>query len=517
MAQIEIASETVSELRELLEERTQQLKATLARFHNVIDRNADALIIVDERGITRFANSAAESLFGLSTHGLQGHEFGFPVVPGEATEIELPPDEEGPRIAEMRATETEWDGQMAYLASLREITQQKRAEEERKSLEQQLFHAQKLQSLSTLAGGVAHDFNNLLTGIICLTELALRRLEPGSEVYDLIAKIPEQGRRAAHLIGSLMAFGRRTPTERKPLALVPLFKETVKIIRHALPEDIEVRVTWSDDLGLVGANPTQIQQIIMNLVTNARDAMPDGGELFLEVSRAVLDEEYCRHFATATPGEYVCVTVRDTGMGIPPEVQQRIFEPFYTTKEAGEGTGLGLAMVYGIVQDHSGHIHVYSEVGQGSVFKVYLPTLDGEVSHEPDMAREGVAGSGETVLVVEDDLVVLGISEAMLHSLGYNVVTATNGKEALYVHRTRGDEIALVLSDLTMPEMSGDKLFEELTKVDPDVSMLIMSGYAVEDRVAALQGKGLKGFVQKPLDLQRLGQAVRKGLDEQTL
>ncbi len=399
------------------------------------------------------------------------------------------------------------------VGTVQDITKWKQGEEERELLEQQLFQAQKLEALGTLVGGVAHDFNNLLTGIIGMTELALQQVEPGSKVYDYLAQIPEQGRSAAQLIASLMTFSRRTKSERKLLPLLPLVKEMRRVLERVIPENIVMRVRWPQKLPLISADPTQIQQVIMNLATNARDAMPDGGELMIEVAELSLDKEYCHHYADAVPGDYVCLSVRDTGIGMPAEVQERIFEPFFTTKETGEGTGLGLAMVYGIVKNHNGFVHIHSEVDMGTEFRIYFPIAEEQTcSDEEDMVEATPRGE-ETLLLVEDDPMVLTVGKGMLESLGYSVITATNGEEGLEIYRGHQDEIALILTDLTMPKMSGKELYKAIATFNPMVRVLLISGYGAQPEVSELRSLGLQGFVPKPFDLAGLGRAVRESLD----
>ncbi len=401
-----------------------------------------------------------------------------------------------------------------FICFARDITKRKQVEEERGLLEQQLFQAQKLESLATLAGGVAHDFNNLLTGIIGMTELALRQIDPDLKAYEYLHKVCEQGRRGAELIASLSAFSRRAVSEQQPIVLRPLVKETVTLLQRTLPETIKVRTNWPDYLPLVNADPTQMQQVIMNLGTNARDAMPNGGELTVGLAKVTLDEQYCRQHADVAPGDYVCLSVCDTGVGMTIEVQKHIFEPFFTTKDTGKGTGLGLAMVYGIVKEHKGHIGVYSKVGKGTEFKVYLPAMDAGLAAEHESENESLVGGPETVLFVEDDVTVLGVGEEMLQSLGYNVLTALNGKAGLEVYHEHQEEIALVVTDMTMPEMGGEGLYDQLLEAKPGVKVLLVSGYSLKEEVSALKAKGLKGFVQKPFNLQVLAVAVRQAIDD---
>ena len=246
---------------------------------------------------------------------------------------------------------------------------------ERKQIERQLFQSQKMESVGTLAGGIAHDFNNLLTTIIGFAQIAMLDSELSDQTRKYISKIPEQGQRAAKLISQLLTFSRKAVTERLPMQLLYLVKETVKILGRTVPENISIRVSWSGEVALVDADSTQMQQVILNLCVNASHSMPDGGEMTLGLKNETLDQEYCRLRSDAQPGNYVCLSVRDTGGGMTPEVQERIFEPFFTTKEVGKGTGLGLSMVYGIIKAHEGHISVDSELGKGTEFKVYLPTV----------------------------------------------------------------------------------------------------------------------------------------------
>ena len=392
-------------------------------------------------------------------------------------------------------------------ASVRDISREK-------ELERQFIQAQKMEAVGTLAGGVAHDFNNQLTGIIGYAELALPELEPGSRAHQFVATIPEQGRRAATLIAQLLAFSRQTVLERQPFDLNLLLKETAQLLRRALPETITLYVTPAPQPAIVNADLSQVQQVVMNLCTNARDAMPHGGELTLTVSEARLDEDYVRLHPYVEPGAYICLSVRDTGTGIPPELLDRIFEPFVTTKETGKGTGLGLAMAYGTVKQHGGSINVYSEVGQGTEFKVYLPAHALAPVAEEAAEEEMPRGQGETVLLVEDQEAVRRVGQEMLESQGYTCLTATNGVEALEVYRAHGAEIALVITDMVMPQMGGRELHAALRELNPEVKALLISGYSLDAEVEELRSKGLAGFVAKPLGLPELARAVRAALEE---
>jgi len=397
---------------------------------------------------------------------------------------------------------------------LYDVTERKLVEEERTRLEAQLRQAQKMEAIGTLASGIAHDFNNLLTTITGFAQLSLMGAGGETRWREYIARIPEKVNQASKLISQLLTFSRRAVTEKKSLQLIPLVKETAKMLGRTLPEDIAVQLKTPGEIALVNADPTQMQQVIMNLCVNAYQAMPDGGELALSLENVTLDEVYCRQYPYARPGDHVCLSVRDTGVGMMPEVQARIFEPFFTTKKVGEGTGLGLSMVYGIVKTHEGHINVTSEVGKGSEFKVYLPAMRVKVVRRGFSAEERPAGGTETLLLVEDDAEVLATGRAMLEGLGYTVLTAANGVEAIEVYRAHRDGVAAVLTDMMMPKMGGLALYRALVEINPAVKALMMSGYSLETIADDPRARGLKGFVEKPLDTHKLGQAVRRALDE---
>ncbi|OGG46534.1 MAG: hypothetical protein A3F84_24140 [Candidatus Handelsmanbacteria bacterium RIFCSPLOWO2_12_FULL_64_10] len=397
-----------------------------------------------------------------------------------------------------------------------EISERERAERALRIQTEQLFQAQKMEAVGTLAGGIAHDFNNLLTQVIGFAELALIEPDHSPRWREYIARLPENAQRAARLISQLLTFSRQAATEPQALQLLHLIKETMKMLERTVPENISLRMKISPDVALVNADPTQMQQVILNLCINASHAMPNGGELTVGLENVTLDGAYCQQYACARPGDYVCLSVRDTGVGMAPEVQKRIFEPFFTTKGVGEGTGLGLAMVYGIVKSHEGHIHVTSEVEKGSEFRVYLPAMNVGATLVVAPEQESPVGGTETILMVEDQAEVLDAGQAMLEGLGYRVMTATNGEEAIEVYRAHRAEIDLVLTDMVMPKMGGQALYEALRQIDPAVKAVLMSGYSLKQDVDDLRAGGLKGFVQKPFNFVRLSRAVRQALDEQT-
>jgi signal transduction histidine kinase len=389
-----------------------------------------------------------------------------------------------------------------------------RAEKETRKLEEQLHQSQKMDAVGQLAGGIAHDFNNSLTLIKVCSQLALQELEEGNPVREKIQKIDEATQRSGDLVRQLLTFSRRQVVEMKVLDLNDLLINLDKMLRRVIGEDIELVNKTAEGLKKVKADPGQIEQVIVNLTLNARDAMPDGGKLVFETANAELDQEYARKHIQATPGSYVVLSVSDTGKGMIPEVRQHIFEPFFTTKEAGKGTGLGLFMVYGIVQKHGGHIVVESEPGVGSTFKVYLPQADEQMeAARGELSEKRLPRGGETVLVVEDDNDLRSLMAQALKQQGYEALEAANGEEGLLLFDKYRQEINLVVTDIVMPVMSGFELTELLMPLCPKMKVLYISGYPDNP---ALQSRYLNreaNFLPKPFSLEDLAIKVRKVLD----
>jgi two-component system, cell cycle sensor histidine kinase and response regulator CckA len=397
----------------------------------------------------------------------------------------------------------------------RDITERKRAEEEKLSLQEQLRQSQKMEAIGQLAGGVAHDFNNLLTVIKGYSQLSLLDLKKNDPLRGNIQEIEKATQRATDLTRQLLAFSRRQILDFKVLDLNALLKDLEKMLRRIIGEDIELVALLSEDLGRVKIDPSQIEQVIFNLAVNARDAMPSGGKLTIETANAELDEVYAHAHADVIPGHYVRLSVSDTGVGMSQEVKEKVFEPFFTTKEKGKGTGLGLSMVYGIVKQSNGNIWVYSEPGRGTAFKINLPRIEEELDtlrgrDETDFSP----GGSETVLLVEDDELVRDLAHRLLKQQGYRVWEAANGEEALRVAREHdGETIHLLLADIVMPQMGGKELADQLKILRPDVKVLYTSGYA--DDAIVHHGVLDPGthFLQKPFSLKTLSHKVREVLD----
>ncbi len=399
-------------------------------------------------------------------------------------------------------------GEECVLAVTNDIT-------EHRALEEQLRQSQRMEAIGQLAGGVAHDFNNLLTAITGYSELSLRRLGISHPVSKNIEQIQKAGTRAAGLTRQLLAFSRRQLLQAKLFDLNALVADTGNMLQRLIGEDIDLITILKPRIGQIKADPGQIEQVLLNLVVNARDAMPSGGKITIETGTARLDEEYAGKHISIIPGQYVLVAVTDTGTGMDAATKQRIFEPFFTTKEVGKGTGLGLSTVYGIVKQSEGYIWVYSELGKGTSFKVYLPQVGEPGESEPATAPSGEAPRGhETVLLVEDEEQLRTLAKDILEECGYAVLAAANGFEGLRICKEFSARIDLMITDVVMPLMSGRELAEQVVVLRPETRVLYMSGYTNDSvvRHGVLEEHVL--FLQKPFTPTTLALKVREVLDE---
>ncbi|NLO27658.1 MAG: PAS domain S-box protein, partial [Actinobacteria bacterium] len=402
---------------------------------------------------------------------------------------------------------------VSFVAVSRDVTEHLLLTEEKASLQEQLRRAQTLESIGRLAGGVAHDFNNMLGVILGYGEMVLARLHERDPLRKEVQEIVKAAQRSATLTRQLLAFSRRQTLQPQVLDLNDLVCDLEKMLRRLIGEDIVLRLTLTEDVSEVFVDPGQIEQVIMNLAVNARDAMPGGGKLSIETAQTELDEAYVARHPGAQPGEYVLLAVTDTGCGMDQEVMDRIFDPFFTTKEEGRGTGLGLATVYGIVKQSGGNIWVYSELGRGTTFKIYFPRTDARPEPAPDatVAVHAVK-CGERILVVEDEEGLRSLMESLLKHLGYQVTSAANGGEALLLIEERGLKPDLVITDVVMPSMSGRQLVERLRRGQPHLKVLYMSGYTDDTIVHHGVLKPDAPFLQKPFNVQGLGAKVREVL-----
>jgi len=400
----------------------------------------------------------------------------------------------------------------------RDITDRLQAEAERYNLESQLRQAQKMEAIGNLAGGIAHDFNNILGAVMGFAELARDDAQAGKvpprRDLDQIITAAE---RATELIKKIMAFGRKAELDLKPLNLNQVVQGTQAILERTLPKMISIETLLADDLPPILADFTQMEQVLLNLASNAADAMPDSGKLIIETRQIVFDHEYCRSHLEIKPGPYVLLLVTDTGVGMDQDILEHIFEPFYTTKEIGKGTGLGLASAYGIIKTHGGHIQCYSEVGMGTTFQINLPVfreMKIELKEEIAPLNEEALKGTETILLVDDEESLRQLGTLALRSKGYQVLTATRGEEALEIYRARGKQLDLVIMDLGMPGMGGHKAIKAIMEINPKAKVLIASGYSATTQVKAPLESGAAGYVAKPYKRADLLATVRSVLDK---
>ncbi len=398
-------------------------------------------------------------------------------------------------------------GQVIQLAvHSRDITEEKKSEEERRKLTIQLQQAQKMEAIGTLAGGIAHDFNNLLMAIQGNVSLMLFDTEPSHPHHRSLANIEKLIRSGADLTSKLLGYARKGKYESRPLLLNDLLQETAETFGR-MRKDIRIEWTLASDLKGIVADKGQVEQVLLNLFVNASDAMPGGGKLFLKTDtvthREIPGKGYSVH-----PGLYVRLTVVDTGVGIDKEIIDRIFDPFFTTKKMGRGTGLGLASAYGIVKSHNGYIDVESEKGQGSTFLVYFPATDARPIAAAEKSCKPEEGFG-TLLLVDDEAIVLDVTAAMLRRLGYTVLTALSGREAVEIYTEHADRISAVVLDMIMPEMGGGEVFDQLKRINPSVKVLLASGYSMQGQAREIMNRGCDGFLQKPFTLEDISVRIR--------
>jgi len=391
-----------------------------------------------------------------------------------------------------------------------EIEERKRAEREREKLESQLRKAEKLEAIGTLAGGIAHDFNNLLMGIQGSISMALFAMEREHSQYERLKATEEYVRRGADLTKQLLGFARGGKYELKSSRLNELIEKNVYVFGRTKKE-ISISTSYADDLWMVEVDECQIEQVLLNMFVNAWQAMPAGGQLRIGTENVVVDASRVTT-PGLVPGKYARISISDTGVGMDKATQERIFDPFFTTKEMGRGTGLGLASAYGIIKNHGGVIDVVSEKGHGSTFFIYLPASE-RVTPEPQEPSQEILRGNETVLLVDDEEMVLDVTGEMLKTLGYTLITAKDGREAVDIIKRNGNDIDVVILDMIMPGVGGGDTFKLAREINKDLKVILASGYSIDGQASQILDKGCKGFIQKPFDLKQLSNKIRDILD----
>jgi PAS domain S-box-containing protein len=512
-----------------LRQEQQATEESLRKLSRAVEQSADTVIITNREGVIEYVNPAFEALTGYAFAEVGGktprilksgeqspdfyHEMWKTILAGNNYRgilVNKKKNGELYYVEESISPVRDAGGKIThFISNGRDLT-------DRLRLEAQLLQAQKMDAIGRLAGGVAHDFNNLLTIITSYSELALDSVPQGSPLEMKVLEILLAARRAAKLTRQLLAFSRKQPQALRVTDINQVVADIAKTLPRLIGEDVVCHFAPGAGLGAVRVDPVQIEQILMNLAANARDAMPQGGKLSITTSNLCLDEQYVQNKPAVIPkGRYVLITVSDDGSGIPSEDLNHIFEPFYTTKSLGEGTGLGLATVYGIVKQNKGYIWVYSEPLQGTVFEIYLPCVAGHsrrISGNDIVRHEALPRGSETILLVEDEHAVRKATAEFLGQQGYTVLEAHDGLDALSVAKNHGAAIHLVVTDVVMPHMSGGQLAQELLTLRPETKLLFVSGYAgktvIDHKVFGLE----RNFLQKPFTLKEFSGKVRDAL-----
>ncbi len=511
-----------------MQQKQQAAENNLRTLSCAVEHASDAVFVTDSDGIIQYVNRAFEKLTGYSQHDVVGKpqlilkaEQPVPMLYRELWEtirgdvghgLQVNRRKNGQIYYVDESLSPIWDAEghvTHFVCNCRDLT-------ERLRIEAQLVQSQKMDAVGRLAGGVAHDFNNLLTIITSYSELALDTVMPETATQKRLLEILSAARRATELTRQLLAFSRRQPQALRVAELNPVVERIMKTLHRLIGEDIEVQFRAGEGLGRVRLDPVQVEQILMNLAANSRDAMPQGGRFTIETSDVYLDEAYIEKKRAIIPmGRYVVLSVSDTGAGIPSDELEHIFEPFYTTKPAGQGTGLGLATVYGIVKQNQGFIWVYSEQGLGTTFRIYLPCVKESVATiegQEERAEDAQAGT-ETVLLIENEEPLRRAAAEFLRLRGYTVLEARDGADALALSKKHESVIHLAVSDVVMPHMSGGELAKELEALRPETKLLFMSGYAGQMISDHKVMDGGHNFLQKPFTLKQLAGKIRTVLD----
>ncbi len=493
----------------------------LEKFKKIIDSAFDVIIITDSEGCIIYANPAFETVTGYLRKEVLGkkpnilksgyHDEDFyknlwnTITAGNVWKGEFINRKKNGEIQYESAVifPIYFEEEHCYVAIKRDITNEKK-------LYEQLLRAQKMEAIGTLAGGIAHDFNNLLTAILGYSEIMMGMIKEGDQFYKPVTIINNAAQKGADLAKKILMVTRKEKMEVRPININKLIHNSMEILQRSIPKNIEIVTNLKDDIPNIMADPSQIEQVIINLAVNARDAMPEGGRLIIETSIVAAENGAANGTITNIKEGFIKLSVSDTGIGIDKNIQSKIFDPFFTTKEVGKGTGLGLYIVHSIISNHGGYINLYSEPGRGTRFNIYLPITKG-IAPEKSGQDIDIKGTG-TILVIDDDPDVRELCVDMLESLGYTVLTAGTGSEGIKIFRSRKDDISVVILDMIMPKMSGNEVFQAIKTIKPDAKIILCSGYSNEGfaGIDKLLKSGAKGFIQKPFTLQTIGQAIKE-------
>lgn len=494
--------------------------------YRILIENANDAIFVAQDELVKFANPRTEEISGYSREEGGKITFANLVHPENRDMVlsrhsrrlagEEPPNTYSFRIikksgeelwVQLNAVVIDWEGRPATLNFLRDITEQRK-------LEAQVQYIQRMESLGTLAGGIAHDFNNLLMGIQGNASLMILDLDSAHPNYEGLKHIEQYVQKGADLTNQLLGFARGGKYEVRPIDINDLINKSSRMFGRTKKE-IRIHTKYQEGIWSVDADRSQIEQVLLNLYVNAWQAMTGGGQLYLETENIAFDQEYVKPFQVA-PGKFVKTSITDTGAGMDEATRQRIFEPFFTTKEMGRGAGLGLASAYGIIKNHGGFINVYSEKNQGTTFNIYLPASGKKVAEEKDLSDDIIVGT-ETILLVDDEHMILDVGKRFLNKMGYKVLLAASGKAALDNYRKKKELIDLVVLDMIMPAMSGSETYDSLKAINPQIKVILSSGYSVNEKAQKILDRGCNGFIQKPFNMKQLSRKLREVLDQDKL
>jgi len=495
------------------------LRESEERFRLLTQASFEGIVIHD-KGKILLANDRYYELFGYEPHELAGKDaISLTATPDSVRRIRECIAEGNPGPYEVTGKKKDgtifpmeiwsrmfrYQAQTARMAAIRDIT-------EKKKLEGELHHVLKMESIGTLAGGIAHDFNNIVGIILGNAELAMDDVPEWNPARHNLEEILTASRRAKDVVRQLLSFARKTKLEKKPTNILPIVKDSLKLLRSSIPTSIELRQNMAKNVDTILADPTQINQVLINLCTNADHAMPDGGVIVVTLKNVELDEEAAAQYTDLNPGRYVNLVVSDTGHGISLEEFDRIFDPYFTTKELGKGTGMGLAVVHGIVKGHNGLITVESELGKGTTFNIFFPAVEKEAMVETETGEELPSGD-ERILFIDDEESLVKMGHQILERLGYKVETTISPIEALELFRSKPDQFDLVITDLTMPKMTGDKLVKEILNIRPDIPIILCTGFSEKIDEKKANAIGASDYIEKPLDKRDFAFNIRKVLD----